>query len=410
MEGLSVVYAGIDTHKEKHVLCVLDTLGKVVYRGAFAADAAGCRLLADAIGDASRCAVVGIEGTASYGAGICSHLQERGYNVVEVLRPKRDKRRKGASKNDAIDAEIAARNAAARHGTSIPKSRDGWAEAARTLLSAREICVRTSTAAGNAAKSLVGTAPEPVRSKYGKMGTSTMMKSLAKKRPATGDAVADALHASLRALAKTWVDAKRRADELEALVSDLVRENAPALLEIDGCGPLAAAALGVAAGDNPERLGSESAFASLCGVAPIEASSGKVVRHRLNRGGNRQANRALHTIALNRMKYDERTRAYVAKRTAEGKSKREIVRCLKRYIAREVYRALLNPAAKTHDDGSALKSMRTAAGMTQREVAEILGTDHVRISEIEREARKHYEIRDRYSALLKSTLANPNSA
>ena len=139
---------------------------------------------------------------------------------------------------------------------------------------------------------------------------------------------------------------------------------------------------------------------------PIEASSGKIVRHRLNRGGNRQANRALHTIALNRIKYDGRTQEYVAKRMAEGTSKREAIRCLKRYIAREVCCALMNPTANTHEDKRSLRAKRAEAAMTQEEVAAALGTDHIRISEIEREASKHYEIRDRYSTFMKSKLAN----
>ena len=172
------------------------------------------------------------------------------------------------------------------------------------------------------------------------------------------------------------------------------------------CWRSTAAALGNAAGDNPERLRSKAALASLCGASPIEASSGKIVRHRLNRGGNRQANRALHTIALNRIKYDGRTQEYVAKRTAEGTSKREAIRCLKRYIAREVCCALMNPTAKTHEDERSLRAKRAEAAMTQEEVAAALGTDHIRISEIEREASKHYEIRDRYSAFMKSKLAN----
>ena len=148
-------------------------------------------------------------------------------------------------------------------------------------------------------------------------------------------------------------------------------------------------------------MGSESAFASLCGVCPIETSSGKTVRHRLNRGGNRRANRALHVIVLNRMKYDDRTKKCVERRTRDGKSKREIMRCLKRYVAREVYRALLHPAETRHPSGDALRAKRVSAGLTQKEVAAMLGVESIRISEIDRDARKHFGIRDRYVDLLR---------
>lgn len=299
-----------------------------------------------------------------------------------------------------MDAELAARHAAAGDGTSVPKSRDGWAEAVRALVRAREIAVRITTETSNAAKSLIGTAPEHIRARYSDMETKDMMRTLSRKRAESGDMVADALMSSLRAIAKTWREQDLRASELEGRIAELARENAPALLEVEGCGPLSAAELAIAAGDNPSRMGSEAAFASLCGVCPIEASSGKTVRHRLNRGGNRRANRALHVIVLNRMKCDDRTKEYVERRTRDGKSKREIMRCLKRYVAREVFRALLHPAETRHPSGDALRAKRVSAGLTQKEVAARLGVENIRISEIERNVRKHFEIRDRYANLL----------
>lgn len=396
----NAVYAGVDTHKDKHVLCLLDGLGRKTFVGEFPADAEGYDALARAIGDPGACPVVGIEGTASFGAGLTARLQNLGFNVMEVLRPKRDKRRKGTDKSDAVDAELAARHAAAGDGTSVPKSRDGWAEAVRALVRAREIAVRITTETSNAAKSLIGTAPEHIRARYSDMETKDMMRTLSRKRAESGDMVADALMSSLRAIAKTWREQDLRASELEGRIAELARENAPALLEVEGCGPLSAAELAIAAGDNPSRMGSEAAFASLCGVCPIEASSGKTVRHRLNRGGNRRANRALHVIVLNRMKCDDRTKEYVERRTRDGKSKREIMRCLKRYVAREVFRALLHPAETRHPSGDALRAKRVSAGLTQKEVAARLGVENIRISEIERNVRKHFEIRDRYANLL----------
>lgn len=140
------------------------------------------------------------------------------------------------------------------------------------------------------------------------------MNALRRRKPATGDAIRDSLMLSLSTLAATWIDAESKASELEALTEAIVRENAPAVLEIDGCGALSAAELGLAAGDNPGRMRSEASFAMLCGASPIEASSGKTVRHRLNRGGNRRANRALHSIVISRMRGDARTSEYIAKR------------------------------------------------------------------------------------------------
>ena len=347
----SFVAAGVDIHKDVHALCVIDALGRKIREGAFPATAAGYRDLADAIGAPGKCLVVGIEGTCSFGAGLTAHLAGSGFNVVEALRPKRDKRRKGASKNDFVDAERAARMAIAGDGTSIPKSRDGWAEAARPALRAREILVRTQTQVTNAVKALLNTAPEPVRGKYAKLSGKKLMAALGRRKPATGDAIRDSPMLSLSTLAATWIDAESKASELEALVEAIVRENAPAVLEIAGCGALSAAELGLAAGDNPGRMRSEASFAMLCGASPIEASSGKTVRHRLNRGGNRRANRALHSIVISRMRGDARTCEYIAKRVSEGKSKREAMRCLKRYVAREAYRALMSPTATRHAAG-----------------------------------------------------------
>lgn len=185
-------------------------------------------------------------------------------------------------------------------------------------------------------------APEAVRDRYRGMATDEMMRSLRRRRTCRSP-LDQATYDAMRSLAAVWSESKAVADELEAKIAALVAENAPALLAIFGCGPLSAAILAMAAGDNPDRLGGEAAFASLCGVSPIEASSGKTARHRLNRGGNRQANAALHRIAVVRLRYDERTREYAERKRSEGKSNKETIRCLKRYIAREVYKALLNP-------------------------------------------------------------------
>lgn len=337
-----MIAAGIDTHKDAHTLCVVDELGRRVSCGEFRADPGGYAMIAEAIGDPAGCAVVGVEGTASYGAGVFRHLSGLGYNVVEVLRPKRPRRRPGEPKSDAADAERAALDALGGRGTSVPKSQDGWVEQARALLAARQACVRTCVSCVNAARAMLVTAPEGLRERYRGMGAAELMRSLCRGR-ACADPARRAVLDALRALARVWREARAAADGLEGRIAALVGANAPALAGVYGCGPISAARLAVAAGDNPGRVRSEAAFASLCGAAPVEASSGKTARHRLSRGGDRQANSALHQIAVVRLRHDGRTREYAARRRAEGKSRKEVLRCLKRYIAREVYRALLDP-------------------------------------------------------------------
>ncbi len=252
----------------------------------------------------------------------------------------------------------------------------------------------------NAVKSLVNTAPKPTRSKYSRLSGKKLMSALKRKRPATGDAVADVLMLSLSTLAAAWLEAETQAEELESHIERIVREKAPAMLEIDGCGYLSAVELDLAAGDNPERMRSEASFAMLCGASPIEASSGKTVRHRLNRGGNRQANRALHSIVISRMCSDERTSEYIARRVSEGKSKREAMRCLKRYVAREVYRGLMSPTATRHAAGAELAARRKRAGLLQRDIADRLGTRTEVVSSIETERAKYLKTRGDYEALL----------
>lgn len=342
MEGETVI-AGVDTHKDVHALCLLDGLGRKVRSGSFGADPEGYDRLAEAIGDPGSCMVVGVEGTASYGAGLTRRLVELGYNVVEVLRPKRDKARPGEGKSDPLDAERAARKAASGRGCSVPKSQDGWVEAVRQLYVARRLAVATSTSCVACAKSMLTTAPGALRERFrGRERPKDLMPLLARGRKA-GDALEESVLASLRSVAAVWKEARSQVESLDERIRALLEANAPALLGVEGCGTTTAAALVVAAGDNPGRLRGEAAFSMMCGASPIPASSGKTERHRLNRGGNRQANWALYEIAIKRMAYDERTRRYVARRTSEGKSRREAVRCLKRYIAREVYRALMDP-------------------------------------------------------------------
>ena len=333
---------GVDTHLDFHVAVVLDRLGRRLGEVKVPTTGKGyAELLRWAAGfGLVRCA--GVEGTGSYGAGLARHLKAAGIAVVEVERPKRrHMRRRG--KSDPIDAEKAARAALAGEAAGVPKSGDGRVEMIRTLRSARRSAVKARVQAANLLQAMLVTAPEELRSRLHALPTKELVAVSARFRPGTEpEDVEAATRFALRSVAQRHEALSEEISGLDAQLERLVAQATPVLLALPGVGINHAATLLVLAGDNPQRLKSEASFASLCGVSPIEASSGKVVRHRLNRGGNRDANRALHMICVVRMGCDRRTRSYVARRTAEGKSKREIMRCLKRYIAREVYRVLLS--------------------------------------------------------------------
>jgi transposase len=336
------VVLGVDTHLELHVTVALDRLGRRLGELTVPTTTRGYeRLLrwAEGLGPVG-CA--GIEGTSSYGAGLARHLKAAGVSVVEVERPRRRHlRRKG--KSDPIDAEAAARAVLAGEALGEPKSGDGKVEMIRTLRSARQSAVKARTQAANQLKALLVTAPEVLRHRLREFPTKELVATCARFRPGDDpDNIETATRFALRSVARRHETLSAEITQLDEQLDRLVADVAPGLISLPAIGTHHAATLLVAAGDNPERLRSEASFASLCGVSPVEASSGKVVRRRLNRGGNRDANRALYMICVVRMGSDERTRKYVARRTAEGKSKWEIMRCLKRYIAREVYRVLLS--------------------------------------------------------------------
>jgi len=267
-------------------------------------------------------------------------LKGRRINVSEVIRPKRrDQYRAG--KSDPIDAEAAARAVVAGTATGQPKSADGEVEMIRTLRITRRSAVKARVGAANQLQNLLITAPEGLKSELCGLSTARVVAIASRFRPSPNPSdVEAATKFALRSVARRYQRLSEEISELDEQLDRLVSEAAPELVAVKGVGTDTAASLLIAAGDNPERLENEAAFAHLCGAAPIPASSGKSVRHRLNRHGNRDANRALYVIAVCRMNRDERTRSYVAKRTAEGKSKKEIIRCLKRYIAREIYRVL----------------------------------------------------------------------
>lgn len=340
------VVLGVDTHLDFHVAVVLDHLGRSLGESKIPTSVRGYRNLvrwAEGFGPI-RCA--GVEGTGSYGAGLTRYLKAAGVSVVEVERPKR-RHLKRNGKSDPKDAEAAARAVLSGEAAGVPKSADGCVEMLRILRGARRSAVKSRVQAANLLKAILLTAPEELRRRLGGLPTKELVTVAARFRPARKpEDVKAATRFALRSVARRHQSLSEEIAELDAQLERLVAQVAPELTGLLGVGTNHAATLLVLAGDNPERLKSEASFASLCGVSPLEASSGKVVRHRLNRGGNRDANRTLHMICVVRMGSDQRTKTYVSRRLAEGKSKWEIMRCLKRYIAREIYHILLSSAVE----------------------------------------------------------------
>ena len=337
------VVIGVDTHRDQHVAVAIDRQGVRLGERHVSATTNGYDELerwSDSLGDIGA---FGIEGTGSYGAGVVRFLTGRGYMVVEVNRPDRSVRyRKG--KSDPGDAEMAARAALAGVADATPKSGQGKVEMIRMLKSARDSAVKARTQAVNQMKALIVTAPADLRETLDGLTTSALAKRCRNFRPGRLDDPKTAAKYALRSLACRYRQLSEEVRDLEAEMERLTRSVALALVNTFGVGPDTAAALLIAAGSNPDRLRSEAAFASLCGVNPIPASSGKINRHRLNRGGDRRANAALYRIVVVRLRYDLRTQSYMRRRTAEGMSKAEVIRCLKRYVAREVFSAIRKPA------------------------------------------------------------------
>jgi transposase len=328
---------GVDTHKDVHVAVALDGLGRRLGTLSVPPNPVGYKELVDWANGFGPLERAGVEGTGSFGCGLARFLQAKGIEVFEVIRPRRrDQYRSG--KSDPIDAEAAARAVLAGTATGRPKGTDGEVEMIRALRAARRSAVKARAQAANQLKAMLITAPEGLKSA---LSTAKLVTKVSRFRPGTNPSdVEAATKFALRSVARRYQRLSEEISELDEQLDRLVAEAAPELLCVEGVSTDTAASLLIAAGDDPERIKNEAAFAHLCGVAPIPASSGKTVRHRLNRHGDRDANRALYVIALCRMSHDERTRTYVARRIEEGKTKKEIIRCLKRYIAREVYRIL----------------------------------------------------------------------
>ena len=343
VEDTRAVTGGVDSHADTHVAAALDPVGGLLGVAEFPATAAGYARLLGWLGGFGTVALVGIEGTGSYGAGLARHVTAAGIRVVEVDRSDRqDRRRQG--KSDPLDAVSAARAAQSGRARGAPKGQDGAVEAIRALTVARRSARSERTQAINQARALIMTGPDDLRARFARHAAAALVSELAALRPRPGDAVGYATRIALRELGRRAEFLDGQLGRLDELIVPLVAARAPGLLALHGVGPDTAALLLIAAGDHPERLRSEAAWAHLCAVAPIPASSGKITRRRLNPGGNREANHALWRIVITRMSSHAPTRAYVKRRTAEGLSKKEIIRCLKRYVAREVYPWLRPPA------------------------------------------------------------------
>lgn len=402
VEPHDVVTGGVDTHKDTHVAAVIDGAGRLLDTASFGTTAGEYARMSVWMRSFGTIDKVGVEGTGSYGAGLTRHLQGGGVEVVEVNRPNRQMRR-ARGKNDTVDAEAAARAALNGQATAAPKARDGLVESIRVLRIAFRSARSSRVQIGLQVRDLVLTAPDELRVVFEPLETTARIERAARFRPGPVTDPLEATRQAMRSLARRYQALTVELEHLRTQLDELTLSANPALRAAKGVGADVASILLIAAGDNPERLRSEAAFAAMCGASPIEASSGRTVRHRLNQGGNRQANHALWRIAMVRLATDPATKAYAARRRAEGKSTKEIVRCLKRYIAREVFGLLTKE--RHVPDTSDLRPARLAAGITLQIAATHFDTWPARISELERGLRRNDELERRYRAWLSTSTA-----
>jgi transposase len=336
------VIGGVDAHADTHHAAALDAWGALLGSASFPTTLAGYRELLAWLRGFGTVERVGVESSGSYAAALTRYLLGEGVVVLEVNQPHRHTRRR-RGKSDVVDAESAARHALSLQAVVTPKLTTGIVESIRQLRVARQSAQKARQAALVQLGSLIVTCPSELRDALAIRKTLTGKVALCRRLRSDPTRVAEPLVAAkvaLRSLARRIVQLDEEISELDAQIAPLIEAAAPRTLALFGIGPNHAAQLLISAGQNIERLHSEAAFAALCGASPIAASSGKTTRYRLNRGGDRQANHALHLVAVCRLRYCPKTQAYAERRTADGKSRREIVRCLKRAIAREVHRTL----------------------------------------------------------------------
>lgn len=389
------VVAGVDTHTDTHHVAVVaaDTgvrLGDLEV----AATPAGYQRLLEYVTSFGTIALIGIEGTNSYGAGLARFLTTAKVAIREVIRPKRAQRRRG--KSDPIDAYAAAQQALAEPDSlPVAKTSNGPVEQVRVLMAVRLSAMKARVAAHRQITSLLVTAPQALRARFTTLDGDHLIEALAATRPRPAiDSVTAATSQALRRLARRHQDLTEEITEIDAELRTLTTQAAPAMLASKGFGVITTATLLITAGDNPDRLRTEASFAALCGAAPIPASSGRTTRHRLNRGGDRQSNWALHQIALVRLS----TQTYATKLQATGKTKKDVLRCLKRAIAREAWHLLIHPGPAPRIDD--LRPLRHQRGLTLTQAAQHLKTVPARISELERGTRLNIPLANAYREYL----------
>jgi len=334
------VTGGVDTHADSHVAAAVDHNGGLLGVESFPSTETGFEDLLGWLVEFGEVEQVGVEGTGSWGVGLTRFLHVQQVEVVEVDRPNRQTRRR-QGKSDPTDAVSAARAALSGTATTTPKTRNGAVEQIRVLLVARRSARQQRIQTLNQLRHLVFTAPESIRVRFKDRYKTGLVTEAANMRPREEtDSIVYTTNVVIRSLARRIKALNSEIKTVDRMLAALIEDTAPSLLDLYGIGVDTAASLLVTAGDNPDRIHNEQSWAHLCGVTPLPASSGKATRHRLNRGGDRQANAALHRIVLTRMSSDEKTRTYVAKRRAEGLSTPEIMRCLKRYVARQTFKHL----------------------------------------------------------------------
>lgn len=389
------VIAGIDTHTDTHHVAVISETGEHLADKEFFAVGSGYRTIIEFITTFGTVLAVGVEGTGSYGAEVARVLAREGIQVLEVMRPNRQGRRLHG-KSDPLDAYQAAEAALAGSRVSTPKARNGAVEALRVLRAERSTAMRAKVAVMTQIRSILVSAPEALRARYRSMTSTAMIAALEKSRPSAD--VNDPITTTaivLKRLARRCRALEQELALIDTELDALVTAHAPMLRDLRGVGTDTASQLLVTVGDNPERITTEAKFAALVGVAPVPASSGKTTRHRLSRSGDRQANKAIHHIALVRMSCDARTKTYVSKRRQEGKNSKEIIRCLKRYIAREIYDQLLHP--QPAPAAGELRALRTAKNITLQAAADSLHIWPSTLSRFERGLTHDDHFFQRYS-------------
>jgi transposase len=389
------VVGGVDPHADTIHVAVLTAVGKRVADAEYPATAPGYAAAIRFLSAQGLLERVGVEGAASYGAGITRALTGAGIAVVEVERPTRSARRR-AGKSDRLDAYHAARAVLAERTSPV---KDPALDGLRALHLARRSAVKARTAAINQLKSILVMAPDPVRVRFAGLSGPRLVQAVLRGR---GRQAADSVSAdtmmAIKTLAERYRDLDRQARTLRARIDQLVSVANPGLRATVGVGPRVAAQLLITAGDNPDRLTSEASFAALCGAAPIPASSGKTRHMRLSRGGDRQANSALHRIALVRMSHHAPTRAFVQRQLDHGRSKKAILRILKRAIAREIYRTLTRRVEIP--DYTDLRPARQAKHITLTAAAHHLGIWPATLSRLERGQQRHDQLAQHYRAWL----------